>query len=162
MKGKQKVVIYARVSTDRQNHDSQLAELREYCGRRGWRDVQAITDTVSGVTSSREWLDVLMRAVRRGRIDIIVCFKLNRLGRSLSHLALIIDELTTHSVALVVPSQSIDTSAANPAASLQLNILAAVAQFERQIIRERVNAGLAAEGQRCHIRSPADAGYTSR
>jgi DNA invertase Pin-like site-specific DNA recombinase len=132
------------VSTDRQNHDSQLTELESYCSRRGWKDPEVITDTVSGTKSSREGLDRLMRAVRRGKVDLVVCFKLDRLGRSLSHLAGLIDEFTTHNVALVVPGQGIDTSSANPAAKLQPNILCAVAEFERSIIVERVNAGLAA------------------
>jgi DNA invertase Pin-like site-specific DNA recombinase len=138
-----KTIIYARVSTDKQSHASQLAELREYCARRRWRDVEEITDTVSGAKPSREGLDRLMALIRRGKVDAVVCYKLDRLGRSLSHLAQIIDELTANKVALVVPGQGIDTSASNPAATLQLNILCAVAQFEREVIRERVNAGLA-------------------
>jgi DNA invertase Pin-like site-specific DNA recombinase len=139
-----KVILYTRVSTDRQNHDSQLSELREYCARRNWTDVEEIIDTVSGAKSSRKGLDRLMAAVRRGRVDIVVCFKLDRLGRSLSHLAQMIDEFNTHKVALVVAAQGIDTSEGNPAGKLQLHILCAVAEFEREIIRERVNAGLAA------------------
>src|SRR4029077_7816269 len=88
-------------------------------------------------------LDRLMLAVRRGKIDAVMCFKLDRLGWSLAHLVQIIGELAAHNVALVVPSQGIDTSASNPAARLQLNVLCAVAEFEREVIRERVNAGLA-------------------
>jgi DNA invertase Pin-like site-specific DNA recombinase len=84
-----------------------------------------------------------MLAVRRGKVDVVVCFKLDRLGRSLAHLAQIIGEFAAHNVALVVPSQGIDTSASNSAARLQLNVLCAVAEFEREVIRERVNAGLA-------------------
>ena len=61
--------------------------------------------------------------VRRGKLDVIVCFKLDRLGRSLAHLAQIVGELTSHRVALVCPSQGIDTSGLNPASQLQLNIL---------------------------------------
>jgi DNA invertase Pin-like site-specific DNA recombinase len=105
---------------------------------------EEISDTVSGAKSSRKGLDRLMAAVRRGKVDIVVCFKLDRLGRSLSHLAQLIDEFKTHQVALVVPAQGIDTSEGNPAGKLQLHILCAVAEFEREIIRERVNAGLAA------------------
>ena len=82
--------------------------------------------------------------MRRGKVDIIVCYKLDRLGRSLAHLAAMIAEFAAHNVALVVPEQGIDTSAANPAARLQLNVLGAVAEFEREIIRERVNDGIAA------------------
>ena len=85
-----------------------------------------------------------MREVRKGRIDAVVAYKLDRLGRSLPHLAQLVSEMTAHRVALVIPAQGIDTSAANPASQLQLNILMAVAEFEREIIRERVNSGLRA------------------
>lgn len=139
-----KVVLYTRVSTDLQTPDSQLHELRAYCARRGWENVTEVTDTASGAKRSRAGLDHLMSQVRRGKVDVIVCYKLDRLGRSLAHLAQIISELTTHRVALVCPSQGIDTSNSNPAAALQLNILCAVAEFEREVIRERVNAGLRA------------------
>ena len=121
-----------------------LTELREYCARRKWTGVEEITDTVSGVKSSRKGLDRLMAAVRRGKVDIVVCYKLDRLGRSLAHLAAMIAEFTAHNVALIVPEQGIDTSSSNSAARLQLNVLCAVAEFEREIIRERVNDGIAA------------------
>jgi DNA invertase Pin-like site-specific DNA recombinase len=75
---------------------------------------------------------------------VIVCFKLDRLGRSLAHLAQIVGEFAAHRVALVCPSQGIDTSGMNPASQLQLNILMAIAEFERSIIQERVAAGLPA------------------
>jgi DNA invertase Pin-like site-specific DNA recombinase len=139
----EKVVIYTRISTEKQTPASQLCELRDYCARRGWKNVEEITDVVSGTKSSRDGLDRLMLAVRRGKIDAVMCFKLDRLGRSLAQLAQIIGEFAAHNVALVVPSQGIDTSASNPAARLQLNVLCAVAEFEREVIRERVNAGLA-------------------
>ena len=138
------MLIYTRVSTDKQNHDSQVQDLREYCTRRGWTEVEEISDVISGAKSSRKGLDRLMQAARRGKVDLVVCFKLDRLGRSLSHLAQLIDEFNTHKVALIVPAQGIDTSEGNPAGKLQLHILYAVAEFEREIIRERVNAGLAA------------------
>lgn len=136
--------IYARVSTDRQTHDSQLTELREYCTRRGWPVAKEIVDVASGAKVSRSGLDELLSLVRAGRVDAVVCFKLDRIGRSLAHLAQIIGELTRHRVALVIPSQGIDTTFSNPAAQLQLNILCAVAEFEREVIRERVKAGLVA------------------
>ena len=65
----EKIIIYCRVSTDKQRHDSQLSELREYCLRRGWQEVEEITDIVSSVKSSREGPDPLMSAVRRGKVD---------------------------------------------------------------------------------------------
>jgi DNA invertase Pin-like site-specific DNA recombinase len=76
-----KAIIYTRVSTDKQNHDSQLQELRDYCTRRAWTELEEIGDTVSGTKSSRKGLDRLMGAVRRGKVDVVVCFKLDRLER---------------------------------------------------------------------------------
>lgn len=142
------IYIYARVSTDRQTHDSQLDELRDYSTRRNWRAVEEIVDTASGAKTSRTGLDRLLSLVRKGKVDVVLCYKLDRLGRSLSHLSQVIGELTRHRVALVVPSQGIDTTSLNPAAQLQLNILCAVAEFEREVIRERVNAGLSAARKR--------------
>jgi putative DNA-invertase from lambdoid prophage Rac len=138
-----KIAIYCRVSTDRQGHELQLAELRGYCARRGWGDVTEYIDTISGAKFSRTGLDALMARVRKGKVDAVLCFRLDRLGRSLGHLAQLIGELTANRVALIIPGQGIDTTAANPAATLQLNILAAIAQFERELIRERVLAGIA-------------------
>ena len=141
---KQTVVIYTRVSTDKQTTDSQLASLREYATRQGWEDVQVITDTISGAKTSRKGLDTLMKAVRAGKIDVVLCYNLDRLGRSLSHLVQLLGEFATQKVALIVPGQGINTSSSNPASALLLNVLGAIAQFEHSIIVERVKAGLAA------------------
>jgi len=87
---------------------------------------------------------------------VVVCFKLDRLGRSLPHLAQLVAELAAHGVALVCTSQGIDTSNDNPAGRLQLGVLMAVAEFEREIIRERVNAGLrAAKARGARLGRPA-------
>lgn len=139
-----RVAIYVRVSTDKQSHDSQLTELHAFCERRGWSKPAEYCDTISGAKFTRQGLDRLMAEIRRGRIDIVVCFKLDRLGRSLAHLAQIVAELTANNVALICTSQGIDTSDSNPAGRLQLGVLMAVAEFERSIIRDRVNAGLRA------------------
>ena len=139
-----RVAVYLRVSTETQIHDSQEAELRDYCNRRGWSNVEWYRDTASGAKQDRRGLTDLMQKVRRGKVDIVLAIKLDRLARSLSHLAQLIAELQVNRVALVCPSQGIDTSNSNPAAALQVNILAAVAQFERELITERVRAGVAA------------------
>lgn len=143
-----RIAAYLRVSTEQQANESQRAELEDYCARRGWESVRWFTDTASGAKQNREGLVRLMEQVRRGKIDVVITFKLDRLARSLPHLAQLVAEFQAHSVALVCPSQGIDTSNASPAAILQLNVLAAVAQFEREIITERVNAGIAAAKQR--------------
>jgi DNA invertase Pin-like site-specific DNA recombinase len=139
-----RIVIYARVSTDNQSHDSQLDEARSYCLRRNWVVAEEVTDVASGGKCSREGLDRLMAQIRRGKIETVVVFRLDRLARSLSHLAQMLAEFQLHRTALVCPGQGIDTSNTNPAAQLQVNILAAVAQFERELIVERIKAGVSA------------------
>ncbi len=143
-----RVAVYLRVSTDQQTHESQQSELRRYCELRRWSDVQWITDVASGAKQDREGLGQLMKLVYSGKVDVVLTYKLDRLARSLSQLAYIIAELQRCHVALVSPSQGIDTSNTNPAAQLQINILAAVAQFERELITERVKAGVRAARQR--------------
>jgi DNA invertase Pin-like site-specific DNA recombinase len=137
-----RVAVYTRVSTQKQSIDSQILDLRSYCERRQWSNVAEFSDVISGSNFTRTGLDRLMREVRAGRIDILVCSKLDRIGRSLPHLAQICAELTANKCALVCASQSIDTSNDNPAGRLQLGVLMAVAEFERSLIRERVLAGL--------------------
>ncbi len=139
-----RIAIYSRVSTEKQSHDSQLVELRAYCDRRGWPAAAEYIDQISGAKFTRKGLDKLLADVLRGRLDMVVCFKLDRLGRSLAHLAQIVAELAAHGVALICTSHGIDTSDHNPAGRLQLGVLMAVAEFERSIIHERVNAGLRA------------------
>jgi DNA invertase Pin-like site-specific DNA recombinase len=148
MKSK-RIAVYGRVSTDAQNHASQLRELRAYVRRRWPRaEVTEYLDKASGTRFSREALDAMMSEVRRGRIDVLAVYKLDRLGRSLQHLAQLIGELEGHGTALVASSQGIDTSDSNPAGRLQMHVLAAVAEFERSVIVERINAGLAAARER--------------
>ena len=136
--------VYIRVSTEAQRTDSQDQELKRYCRQRGWQDPAFYTDKISGGTATRPQLDRLMQDIRAGKIERLIVYKLDRLGRSLTHLALILDELNRLKVPLIASSQGIDTSEDNPAGRLQLGVLMAVAEFERGIIKERVNAGLAA------------------
>jgi DNA invertase Pin-like site-specific DNA recombinase len=143
------IAVYGRVSTDAQNHASQLREVRAYIRRR-WPRAEVIEylDKASGTRFSRAGLDAMMAEVRKGRVDVIAVYKLDRLGRSLQHLAQLIGELETQGTALVASSQGIDTSESNPAGRLQMHVLAAVAEFERSVIVERINAGLAAARER--------------
>src|SRR5262249_48291536 len=144
-----RIAVYGRVSTDVQNHASQLREVRAYVRRRWPRaEVTEYLDKASGTRFSRAGLDAMMAEVRKGRIDLLAVYKLDRLGRSLQHLAQLIGELETHGTALVASSQGIDTSNSNPAGRLQMHVLAAVAEFERSVIVERINAGLAAARER--------------
>lgn len=140
---KQTVAIYSRVSTVGQKTDSQLREVRSYIKRR-WpkAEVREFSDTASGARFSRQGLDALMEEVRAGKVETVAIYKLDRLGRSLQHLAQLIGEFERCGVSLVATSQGIDTSHDNPAGRLQMNVLAAVAEFERGVIVERVRAGL--------------------
>jgi len=149
MKSQPRVCCYLRVSTEDQNADSQRAELEEYCERRGWTErVGWFQDAESGMCRTRGALGVMMDEVREGTVDIVLAWKIDRLARSLNHLAQLLEEFKTHKVAIVCPSQGIDTTASNPCAEFQINILAAVAQFERELIVERVKAGISAAKQR--------------
>ena len=140
--------VYMRVSTSEQKLDSQKRELQRYCQARGWNKRLIYADKTSGATSTRPALNKFIQDMRAGRIQRLVCYKLDRLGRSLTHLALIIDEMARLNVPLICTSQGIDTTETNPSGKLQLAVLFAVAEFERDLIRDRVNAGLAAARQR--------------
>jgi DNA invertase Pin-like site-specific DNA recombinase len=142
--------LYARVSTVDQTCENQLLELRQYCAARGWRVWREFVDTgVSGSKDRRPALDELQRHARRRRFDVVVCWRLDRLGRNLKHLITLLEELQALGVAFVSLHEGID--ATTPAGKLQMHILAAIAEFERSRIQERVRAGLArvrAAGQR--------------
>ena len=136
-----RVAIYARVSTNDQHADNQLIELRTYCEARGWRiSAEYVDQGISGSTTSRPQLDAMLQAARRRKFDAIVCWKLDRMGRSLSHLITVLDEITALGIGFISLGESIDLSTS--AGRLQLHLLAAFAQFERERIRERIHLGL--------------------
>lgn len=134
-----RAALYARVSTADQTTDNQLHELRRYAEARGW-SVTEYTDTISGARDRRPALDRLVKDSRRRRVDVLVCWRLDRLGRNLKHLVTLLDELAVLGVAFVSLHEGID--ATTPAGKLQMHILAAIAEFERARIAERVKAGL--------------------
>ncbi len=132
--------LYARVSTVEQHPDNQLAELHRYVAARSWTAVEYLDHGVSGSTDRRPALDRLVKDAKRRKFDVLVCWKLDRLGRNLKHLITFLDELHALGVAFVSLGEGID--ATTPAGKLQLHILGAIAEFERERIRERVMAGL--------------------
>jgi DNA invertase Pin-like site-specific DNA recombinase len=138
------VAVYMRVSTEDQNTDLQRSELLAQAKFRGWEPIIYEDQGISGANFDRPALNRLLADADAGRIKVIMAWKLDRIGRSTQHLAGIINRLLKAEVGLVVPSQGIDTSAGsmNPASKLQLNVLAAVAEFERDLIRERTKAGM--------------------
>jgi DNA invertase Pin-like site-specific DNA recombinase len=143
---KSKVAVYLRVSTEDQNTDLQMSELLAQAKLRDWEPIIYEDQGISGANFDRPALNRLLADADAGRIKVIMAWKLDRIGRSTQHLAGIINQLLRAEVGLVVPSQGIDTSAGsmNPASKLQLNVLAAVAEFERDLIRERTKAGMKA------------------
>ena len=135
-----RAAVYARVSTLDQEPENQLQELRRYVQARGWTAVEYVDKGVSGSKDRRPALDDLIKDAKRRRFDVLVCWRLDRLGRSLKHLVTLLDELQALGVAFVSLQEGID--ATTPAGKLQMHILAAIAEFERERIRERVLAGL--------------------
>jgi len=135
-----RAAIYARVSTVEQEPENQLKELRQHCELRGWTTREYVDKGVSGAKDRRPALDDLLRDAKRRRFDVLVCWRLDRLGRNLRHLILLLDELQALKIGFVTLNEGIDTS--TPAGKLQLHILSAIAEFERERIRERVVAGL--------------------
>ena len=118
-------------------------ELKSYTKSKDWIVEKEFTDTMSGAKAERPGLAALMAAVRAGEVDTILCVKLDRMARSLVNFAEVVRELEAHGAALICTSQGIDTSKANACGRLQQNVLSAVAEFERELIRERTKAGLA-------------------
>ena len=138
----ERVALYARVSTlAGQSPEMQLVELREYAARRGWSIVEEYVDRgVSGVKESRPALNRLMDHARQRRFDVIAVWKIDRFGRSLRHLVNSIAELENLGVSFVSLRDSIDLS--SPSGVLMFQLIAAMSQFERSLIQERVKAGL--------------------
>lgn len=135
-----RAAIYVRVSTLDQQPENQLQELRRYVEARGWSAVEFVDHGISGSKERRPALDRLMADARRRRFDVLVVWRLDRLGRNLRHLVTLLDELQVLGVAFVSLAEGID--ATTPAGKLQMHILAAIAEFERARIAERVKAGL--------------------
>ena len=132
--------LYARVSTADQTCQNQLDALRAFTTARGWAATEYVDQGVSGARERRPALDRLLEATRRRGIDVIVCTKLDRLARSTHHLVTMGRELETLGVDLVVVDQAMDTT--TPSGRFLFHVLAAIAEFERDLIRDRVIAGV--------------------
>lgn len=136
-----RAALYLRVSTLDQEPENQRRELLAYLEARGWTLTREYCDQgVSGSAERRPALDELLQDARRRRFDVLVCWRLDRLGRNLRHLICLLDELRALSVEFVSIGEGIDCT--TPAGRLQLHLLAALAEFERGRIIERVRAGL--------------------
>ena len=130
-----RAAIYVRVSTVEQETDLQEHELQEYCERRGWSCVVYRDKGQSGAKNDRPALTTMMSDLRRRKIDVVVVWALDRLARSLKQLLSIAEECRAMGVDLVSLKQNVDTTL--PAGRLTFQVLGAVAEFEREMLRER-------------------------
>src|SRR3984885_13673983 len=139
-----RVAIYLRVSTSKQETSNQRRELEAVAARSGWQIVKVYQDTgVSGAKGrdKRPGLDAMMKAVNSKEFDMVAAWSVDRLGRSLTDLLAILQGLHDKGIDLFLHQQGLDTSTTAGKAMFQM--LGVFAEFERGIIRERVNAGLA-------------------
>ena len=137
-----RIAIYARVSTDKQSTENQLLELRILCTKLGYTIVQEYTDNgISGAKSrdERPALDLLLKDATRRKFDMVMCWSIDRLGRSLQHLVEILNELQALKIDLYFQQQGMDTS--TPSGRMIFSVFGAIGEFERNLIRERVLAG---------------------
>lgn len=136
-----KIAIYVRNSTneERQNPQTQINPLREYCERMNY-DYEIFQEFASGAKESRPELDRMMKEIRKGNFDGVMVWKLDRLGRSLKHLLQLIEEFRNKKLAFISLTEGFDTSTSQ--GQLLLSLLGAFAEFERNLIQERIKAGL--------------------
>ncbi len=136
-----RIAIYARVSTDRQSAESQLNALREYIGKRAWAISQEYIDEgYTGSTTKRPAFAAMMADAKKRSFDILLVYKLDRLSRSLKDLIATLDDLHSLGIDFISYDNGLDTT--TPTGRLIFNVVGAVAEFEKDIIRERVRAGL--------------------
>ena len=137
-----KVAIYARVSTDKQTTQNQIDALREVAERCGYQITQIFSeDGISGSKGreGRPALDQLMKSATQRKFDMVMCWSIDRLGRSLQNLVEILNELQAMKIDLFFLQQGMDTS--TPSGRMIFSVFGAIGEFERNLIRERVIAG---------------------
>lgn len=139
-----RAALYARVSTHAgQDPAVQLRELREYCDRRGWEIAAEFTDVgVSGAKERRPQLDQLLAACRKHRFDAVIVYRYDRFARSLRQLVNALGDFDALGIQFVSLHEGVDTS--TPNGRLVFGIFASIAEFERELTRDRVCSGIAA------------------
>jgi DNA invertase Pin-like site-specific DNA recombinase len=142
-------VIYARVSTRAQQPRTQLRELKAYAKRRGFAVEHELIDIESGAKPDRPKLAELMDLARKRKVDVVLVWKFDRFARSTKQLITALEEFRELGIDFISYTENIDTS--TPAGKVLFTVISAFAEFERDLIRERVRAGLdraRAEGTR--------------
>jgi DNA invertase Pin-like site-specific DNA recombinase len=138
---KNRVAIYARVSTTDQTAENQILDLEAFCATRGWTIKAKFVDTgISGAKDDRPQLNAMMDLVRKHKFDAVLVWALDRFARSMKHLVLTLDELRDLKVDFISYKQNIDTSTSQ--GRLMFHVIAGMAEFERELIRERVLSGI--------------------
>jgi len=135
------VALYARVSTMDQSCAMQLDDLRRYAKQRFGRCYEFVDEGVSGTQRRRPQLDALMKNAGKRRFDVVLVWKFDRFARSVKHLVDSLDEFKALGIDFVSYTEGVDTT--TPTGQLLFHIVGAVAQFERDLIAERVRAGIA-------------------
>lgn len=135
-----KAFLYARVSTGEQDTGMQLREMREAAEHRNW-GYELFTDSISGAKQKRPGLDRMMDLVRRGQCDVVMVYRFDRFARSVRHLVDALTEFQAAGVQFISLHEAIDTT--TPMGKFAFHIFAALAEFERELIRERVRSGVA-------------------
>ena len=136
-----RVALYARVSTNAQHTEHQLRRLHEVATLRGWSVVGEYVETISGAAKDRPVFDAMMADARRRRFDTIAAVDVSRLGRSLSGLVALFEEVRQIGVDLYLDREAMDTS--TPAGRAMLGLAGVFAAFERDLLIQRTMAGLA-------------------
>lgn len=136
-----KLALYVRNSTneEKQNPQTQINPLVTRCEREGWQ-YEIFQEFASGAKQSRPELDKMMKRIRNREFDAVMVWKLDRLGRSLQHLLQLIEEFKNKNIAFISLTEGFDTSTSQ--GKLFMQLLGAFAEFERNLIQERINAGL--------------------
>lgn len=135
-----KVAIYVRVSTEKQDYDKQIDLCKKHCEIKGYEIYKIYSDIISGKSTSRPQFNEMLEDMRRYKFNAIIVTKLDRIGRSLQHLLSLFDEFNNKGVQFVAVTQNIDTTTS--AGKLQMQIMGAFAEFERNLISERTKEGL--------------------
>ncbi|HLZ12538.1 MAG TPA: recombinase family protein [Candidatus Acidoferrum sp.] len=137
-----RVAVYCRVSKLDQNPDLQFRELREYAKRRDWKITEFVDHGITGAEARRPRLAAMNEALFRHEYDAVLVWKFDRLFRSVHHIVEFLEKVRTLQIDFVSLTEQIDTM--TPQGRLVFHVLAAIAEFERELIRERVMSGLAA------------------
>ena len=135
-----RAVLYMRVSTVDQHPETQLHDLRQMAQQRGYQVTHEYTDKISGTKAKRPGLDQLLRDARQGRFDVVLVWACDRIARSTRHFLEVLDELNHLRVEFVSFREQIDTG--GPLGRAIVVIIGAIAELERNLIIERVRAGM--------------------